>query len=144
MLARQGSRIHKHLTCSYSLQCAPKIAFFHSTGQLQCQNVALWRWRKGAQQCHSVKTNTMKATQQDYTERTSNAIVPMALQRAPKIALFPSTGQLQCRNVALSRWRKGAQQCHSAKTNTMKATQQDCTEGTSNAVVPLPCCMHPK
>ena len=59
------------------------------------------------------------------------------LRCAPKIALFRSTGQLQCRNVALSRWRKGAQLCHAAETNTMKATQQDCTEGTSTAVVPL-------
>ena len=76
MLARQGSGIHKHLICSYDLQCAPKIELFHSTGQLQHRNVVLPRWRKGAQQCHRAETNTMKATQQDCTERTSNAIVP--------------------------------------------------------------------
>ena len=60
-----------------------------------------------------------------------------ALSCAPKIALFRSTGQLQHRNVALSRWREGAQLCHATETNTMKATQQGCTEGTSTGVVPL-------
>ena len=59
------------------------------------------------------------------------------LRCVAKIALFRSMGQLQHRNVALSRWRKGAQLCHATETNTMKATQQGCTEGTSTGVVPL-------
>ena len=77
-LARQARRIHKHFTSSYGLRCAAKIALFRSTGQLQRRNVALSRWRKGAQLCHAAETNTMKATQQDCTEGTSNAVVPSA------------------------------------------------------------------
>ena len=76
-LAQQVRRIHKHFTSSYGLHCAAKIALFRSTGQLQRRNVALSRWRKGAQLCHAAKTNTMKATQQDCTEGTSTAVVPL-------------------------------------------------------------------
>ena len=61
-LARQARRTHKHFTSSYSLRCAPKIALFRSTGQLQRRNVTLSRWHKGAQLCHAAETNTMKAT----------------------------------------------------------------------------------
>ena len=43
---------------------------------------------------------------------------------AAKIALFHSTGQLQRRNITLSRWRKGAQLCHAAETNIMKAANR--------------------
>ena len=83
-LARQASGIHKHLTCSYGLQCAPKIALFHSRGDLQRSNVALSWWHKGAHQCQTAETNTMKAMQQDCTEGTSNAVVPMACSVHPK------------------------------------------------------------
>ena len=82
----------KHFTCLYGLWCAPKIALFHSTGDLQRSNIALSRWRKGAQQCHSVGTNTMKATQQDCTKRTSNAVVPMACSVHPKYRFFVVRG----------------------------------------------------
>ena len=67
---------NEYCSCSPGLRCAPKIALFRSTGQLQCRNVALSRWRKCVQLCHAVETNTMKATQQDCTEGTSTAIVP--------------------------------------------------------------------
>ena len=83
-LAWQASGIHKHFTCSYGLQCAPKIALFRSTGQLQRRNVALPQCRKGVQLCHSAETNNTKATQQDCTEGTSNAVVPMACSVRPK------------------------------------------------------------
>ena len=83
-LAQQASGIHKHLTCSYGLQRVPKIALFRSMGQLQRQNLALSQWRQGTHQCHSTETKTMKATQQDCTERTSNAVVPMASSVQPK------------------------------------------------------------
>ena len=76
-LARQARRIHKHFTSLYGLRCAAKIALFRSTGQLQRRNVALSRWRKGAQLCHAAETNTMKATQQGCTEGTSTAVVPL-------------------------------------------------------------------
>ena len=92
MLARQGSRIHKHLTCSYGLQRAPKIALFHSMGDLQHSNIALSQWRKGVQQCHSIETSTMKATQQDCTEGTSNAVVPLACSVHPKYRFSPVRG----------------------------------------------------
>ena len=76
-LARQARRIHKHFTSSYGLRCVPKITLFCSTGQLPRQNVALSRWRNGAQLCHAVETNTMKATQQGCTEGTSTGVVPL-------------------------------------------------------------------
>ena len=121
---------NKYCSCSPGLRCAAKIALFRSTGQLQRRNVALSRWRKGAQLCHAAETNTMKATQQGCTEGTSTAVVPLAAVR-PKY----STGQLSKRSTGGG--GKGAQLCHAAETNTMKATQQGCTEGTSTAVVPL-------
>ena len=83
-LARQANGIYKHFTCSYGLRCAPQIALFHSMGDLQRSNVALLWWRKGAHQCQTAETNTMKATQQDCTEGTSNAVVPLACSVRPK------------------------------------------------------------
>ena len=70
-------RRNKYCSCSPGLRCAPKIALFRSTGQLQCRNVALLWWCKGAQLCHAAETNTMKATQQDCMEGTSTAVVPL-------------------------------------------------------------------
>ena len=143
-LARQARRIHKHFTSSYGLHCAAKIALFRSTGQLQRQNVTLSRWRKGAQLCHAAETKHHEGDPTGLHGRNKYCSCSPALRCAAKIALFRSTGQLQRRNVALSRWRKGAQLCHATETNTMKATQQGCTEGTSTAVVPLPCAVRPK
>ena len=75
---------NKLCSCSHSLQCALKIPFFRNTGQLLRPNVALSQWRKGAQQCRSTETSTMKATQQDCIEGTSNAIVSLACSVHPK------------------------------------------------------------
>ena len=68
---------NKYCSCSPGLRCAAKIELFRSTRQLQCQNVALSWWRKGAQLCHATETNTMKATQQDCMEGTNTAVVPL-------------------------------------------------------------------
>ena len=42
-LAWQDGKIHKHLTCSYGLQRAPKIALFYSRGTCSVET----------QHCHS-------------------------------------------------------------------------------------------
>ena len=73
--------------------------------------------------------------QQDYTKRISYAVVPMACSVRPKYHFSAVRGNCCVQNVALSRWHKGGQQGHSAETSTMETTQQDCTEGTSNAAI---------
>ena len=101
---------NKYCSCSPALRCAPKIALFHSTGQLQRRNVALLRWRKGAQLCHAAETNTMKATQQGCTEGTSTGVVPLGrsmwkAQLPPRgnkfeyLHLFRFTSSTRCRTA---------------------------------------------